>query len=332
MKQNELLELIGLKSTDQKLVNYFEKFNLGKPPKTINANQMRKSIEYKPLNFSFGFEYHITNDHFQPPISPKNDDYNFVAYLSSIDFFSKTVSAKKPDPKTEDFWDVSPNPIISIEDFKKISRSDIESDENFLSITKSLDNDKKLWLTYDVKNKMITQCFARIKTHSEIISHVFFDNNSAITGKTVHLNAMLIKWLFENNYLLLDENVYEKQLKNNTDDMLSFIQTHLKNHLWDNQITDTKFLRNFLFTTHQNNWGLMNENGEKIMFYFRDIFLKSVGKFGLFEKLYVESFEKAELFIGEISFDDENYKKFSMAMTENFDLYKKLKALEINKY
>lgn len=70
MKQTEIIELIGLKSTEPKLIAFFEKYGL-KAPKTVNANSSGKAIRHKEYNIDFDFHYDIVNDAFYPPVSPK---------------------------------------------------------------------------------------------------------------------------------------------------------------------------------------------------------------------------------------------------------------------
>jgi hypothetical protein len=47
MTLTNLINLIGLKSTDPKIATWFETYNLGKPPKTINSNQDTKGATDK---------------------------------------------------------------------------------------------------------------------------------------------------------------------------------------------------------------------------------------------------------------------------------------------
>ena len=163
MKQSDLINLIGLKSTDQKLVDFFEKNNFGKPPKTVNANQGNKFVDLKALNLSFCFEYNIMNDNFQPPICAKNDNYTFVAYLSSVNFLPKAISVKNSDQKTEDFWDISPKPNTFLELIKENLGEPVSESERFFTFVICLNEDKELRVKYNKKDNMLTECWASIK-------------------------------------------------------------------------------------------------------------------------------------------------------------------------
>ena len=61
MTITDIINLIGSKSTDQNILQWFEKYELKKPPKTINANQGSKSFDDKQNELSYYFFFDITN-------------------------------------------------------------------------------------------------------------------------------------------------------------------------------------------------------------------------------------------------------------------------------
>src|SRR5687768_14522584 len=110
MTQQDLIQLIGLKSTDPQLLAHFEKYGLNKPPKSLTPNNSSKIIYDKERNLSYAFSFEVRNDRFYPPmdVDAKNPDYKFVAWLTEISFLYKEPSAGKPDPKDATFWNITP--------------------------------------------------------------------------------------------------------------------------------------------------------------------------------------------------------------------------------
>lgn len=328
MKQHELMELIGLATTDVKMVNFFEQHQLGKLPKRITPNQNTKSLIFKPLNISFWFKYDITNNRFQPPISPKNDDYKFVAYLSSIMFTHVDDSVKKPDPKDDAFWDVIPSPLHSGEEIAKLMGPPTYEIDSLTIYEKIIEEDKVLKVFYnrEKKNTLTTSCQVSIVEQSEILSRIFFDSKYNHESMVFLRNsfAIIIKWLYDNHYLMLDQQIYQRKLANNTDDVLTFIHQELNSHLWSNQLTNETYLGSFLYTISSNR-NTYDANGNKVYFYIQDIILDCLGKREEFEKVYEENFNQVDYYLDAIVFDGELYRKVIDQLTIKFKQFKALK-------
>lgn len=327
MKQSELIALLGLPSTDLKMVDFFERYQIGKLPKSITPNQRSKSILYKPMNISFWFEYDIKNNKFQPPLSPRGDDYKFVAYLAGIMFSHVDDSVKTPDPKSPDFWDVTPSPLHSFQNMENLMGKPTEDGDHETIFEWLIDEDKKLTVRYtkDKKNNLMVSSRISIIQQREIINRAFF--NEAYHAEDFpfirRAHTCIIKWLFDRKFLLLDVNGYQTKLKAETTALLDFVQSHLKGHLWANQIIAEKGLRSFLYvvTTNKN---IKDEQGNKIPFYIRDIILDCMGKKREFEILYDRDFGKIYDFLNELVFDSQVYEAVATALTAKFEVHKKL--------
>ncbi len=104
---SQQIALLGLKSTDPALLEFFAARKMKKPPKTVNANQSAKLLADPQSKVSYRFQFDITHDDFYPPVSPKKDNYNFECYLMTIALFSKE-RRKTQTPAyihPEGFWD-----------------------------------------------------------------------------------------------------------------------------------------------------------------------------------------------------------------------------------
>ncbi len=330
MKQSELIELLGLPSTDSKMIQFFEKYNLGKLPSIITSNQVKKSIICKSWNLSFWFSYDITNERFQPPISPKKDNYKFIAFLSSIMFTHVDNSEKKPDPKKPEFWDVTPapnKPLEVMKDFFGAVNYEIDAEVGFEKWI-GADMVLKAQYTVDKKGKYSTTVWSVIKEESEIISRVFFEGYSQETFSCKAQTA-IIRWLFNKEYLKLSKEVYQSRLKADTAAILAFVQRDLKGHLWANQLADVHRLRRFLYRV-TNNSKVTDENGNRISFYIENLILESMGRKEEFDKLYEEDYGKVGDFLNQLPFDSDFYENIDVVLTTAFERYKKIPETVFN--
>lgn len=333
MKQSDLIELIGLASNDPKLLMFFEKYQLGKLPKTITPNQGSKSIIYKPLNISFWFKYDITNDRFQPPISPKNDDYKFVAYLSSIQFTHQEDSAKKPDPKPQDFWDVIPAPILSVEAIEKImgEAASTYSDESIYEMKMDPDTVLKVFYTWDKKKNLSASSNVSVIEQSELISSVYFESryNQESFAFSKRCANLIVKWLFDRRFLALSDAIYQDGLAADSDAIVKFVHQYCNGHVWNNQLLPVDHLRSFLYYLPRNT-NFYDNQGNKYSFYIQDIILVCLGKKESFDILYDQDITQSDQFLNEIIFDSRLYNQMSLILNTKFDYFITLKERNSN--
>lgn len=320
MKQSEIIALIGLSSTDPKLVAFFEKQGL-KAPKTVNANASGKAIRHKEYQIDFDFDYDIINEAYYPPVSPKNDDYNFIAYLKNVYFYLPSKSDTRPN----DFWDVTPNPLASYEDFEnyfgKIDKVYFEKAYNdFINITAE----------YDVKKRKCVHIAAGIKQEREIINSCFFNPNNE-HNLWPEAYTFLIKWLFDHRFLNIDDQVYNLGLAPTHQAILAFVQSQLKNRLWKNQLKEVPHLFPFLKTISSNNSVKKDENKQPVIFYQNHLFLMATGNYEQYKKLYTEDIFKADDLCKSISFTPETAQSYLNLLTDRFEIFPKINDLKINK-
>lgn len=130
MTQQDLIKLIGLKSTDAELLAHFELYGLAKPPKNLTSNNGGKIIHDKERNIYYSFNFEVYNDNFYPPVDVgiKNRDYKFQAYLSEISFLYKEPSTKKPDPKEVLFWNLTPAPTASLKEVEGCNSASLKNE------------------------------------------------------------------------------------------------------------------------------------------------------------------------------------------------------------
>jgi len=328
MKQSDLIALIGLPSNDPKLIAFFEKYQLGKIPKTITTNQGTKSVLYKPLNLSFWFKYDIKNERFQPPVSPTGDNYKFLPYLKSVMFNHVDDTVKTPDPKPKDFWDLIPHPRESYQKVADLMGQPAEKMDTQTTFEMTIGADTLLTVQYNQDNKgtLKSSTWVSIIEQSEIVSAVFFDPKYQQEDFPFKRRAYsaIIKWLYNKGWLLLQEQEYGQQL-NSEAALLDFIGMKLKGHLWANQIADIKYLRSFLYTICSNR-SIRDKHGNKISFYIRDIVLECMGKKNEFDILYKGPFEHIDLFLNELIFDDQIYEKIAANLTARYEIFNLLQA------
>ncbi len=321
MTAKTLVEFIGLESTNPKIVDWCEKNELGKPPKSVNANQGEKYLKDKINNLEYKFKFDITNDKFSPPVSPKKDDYNFICYLSAIIY-----NNKKGFTTPENFWEgyIKNNP--DYDDYLNFFENpDIQRNGNIF-FEKRLNEIAciKVWFN-KTKNKPDAIQIEIIEECSIIEHHWFKVLNQYNTTKPAY--TLLVKWLFDNKYLLLPEQVYDLGLSKNHSEILEFTATHLKNHIWDNQINDEYCLRSFLYKIASNQDIEISDN-EKVNVYIRNLYLKAAGAWNQREKIYNDDndtnrFEKLDEFENSIVLNEKQSDEFLNTLTQMFELFKK---------
>ena len=315
-----LQEFIGLESTNPKIVDWLNQNELGKPPKSVNANQGEKYVKDKINNLEYKFKFDIVNDKFSPPVSPKNDDYNFICYLSAIIYNDKkgfTIPENfwegylKNNPDYDDYLNFFENPNIQ-------HNGNIFFEKKLNEIT-----GVKVWFNKK-KNKPETIQIEIIEECDIISDHSFKVTNQYNTTKPAY--TLLVKWLFDNKYLILPSEVYDLQLSTNHSEILEFTTEHLKNHIWDNQITSEYCLRSFLYEISSNN-NIEISDTEKVNVYLPHLYLKAAGVWEQHQKIYNSNddnrFEKVDALAESTKLNDVQIQSFLHTLTQMFELFKK---------
>ena len=322
MTITDIINLIGSKSTDQNILQWFEKYELKKPPKTINANQGSKSFDDKQNELSYYFSFDITNDEFYPPKSAKNDDYTFDCYLKSVSVFERNKKGNTEKPNG--FWENYINPNSTYEECCTFFNNEAKHTDYYTFFRKSLNDivEIKVWMTPNKEQiRTIELC---IKEEVEIFSiYNFKENNEHNTVKQAYL--LIVKWLFDNHFLLLSEEVYSKGLSLDIQEIRVFVSLNLLNHIWDNQIDLFKEpdLYKFLFSVNSNS-NIELINGEKMNVYARNLFLQEAGVWEEHQRIYNDAYDTEKLLNLEKStfLNEKESRAFVNTLTNLYNHYK----------
>jgi hypothetical protein len=320
MTLTNLTNLIGLKSTDETIATWFETHNLGKVPKSVNANQGEKYVKDKINNLEYKFNFDIINDKFSPPVGPKNDDYNFICYLSAIIY-----NDKKGFSIPEIFWDGYMKPNADFEDYLSFFEAVDNKDKNVIFLNKKLTEIACVKVWFNKKKNKPEAIQLEIIEECDIISHHSFSVNNQYNS-TKPAYTLLVKWLFDNKYLILPSDVYDIQLSTTHNDILKFTGEHLKNHIWDNQITSEYCLRSFLYEIASNNDIEVSET-EKVNVYLPFLYLKSAGIWEQYQNIRnsndQDRFGKSDALAENTKLNDIQIQSFLHTLTQMFELFKK---------
>ena len=329
MKFLELIDLIGLQSTDPKLVAWFEENNLGKLPKTITSNQGNKTFNDKINSVSYQFKYDIKHPDYYPPVSPKNNNYTFNVFLSTIIVFSNYRRNKKKfeDPKPLSFWEGFVNPKSSFEECLtyfdyKVHESVSDGDLLQYYFEKKLGDFAVVSVFYAADKSGIKEIDLELFENSETFGYIDFKtDNQYNTVKPAYTFA--VKWLFDNDYLIKNES-FPKSLSYNHNDILNFVNTHLHNHVWDTQIKEIPLLYRFLLNIGSNTT-IKKPDGSDANIFIKYMFIKASGKWEEWEAKYnVENrdWELLDQFESNIQLNELQAKNYFQILNESFEMYK----------
>ncbi|WP_212004042.1 hypothetical protein [Chitinophaga sp. HK235] len=320
MTIHEIIDLMGLKSTTPEIIQLFETCELGKPPKSVNANQSRKSFQDKKSQLSFGFKFDITNERFYPPFSPKQDDYNFDCYLSSVVLFSGGSGKKKTaDTKPDAFWEGFISPKSSYEEC--LAFFDVKGEEQDTIMRKPLNEVAEVAVWFSGDKSRITDMELRIIETREIFSIYNFDTRYT-SKKVKQAYSLLVKWLFDNRYLILPEQAYQETLGLDHAALLDFTGKYLKNHIWTTQLVDDKSLTSFLYRIASNR-SITIPGGENVNVYIKHLYIKASGKWDQHQDIYNNStMEALDDFESSIHLDETQSRQFLQTLTDMFVLFK----------
>lgn len=317
MTIHDLISLMGTKSTDPAISQLFETYGLGKPPKTVNANQGSKGFIDKQNKLSFTFKFDITNDLFYPPVSPKKDDYNFESHLSTIVLYSEDKK-KTPDPKPATFWDGFIHPAATYEDCLAF----FSAEKNEKTIFRKPVSDVAevvVWLSKD--KSRITDMELRLKEDREIFSQ--YDFNQTSQQNTIkQAYPLLVKWLFDNRYLVLPEDAYGESLSVDHAMLLDFTGRYLKHHIWDSQVIDDPELVLFLFNIARSST-ITLADGKKVSIYIKILYIQVAGKAEERQYLYDNgTMEEVDALERSLWLDEAQCRSFLQILSDTFTLFK----------
>lgn len=313
MNLTEVVAILGLKSTDPQVSAFFEKCALGAPPKLITANQGSKYVKDKAHEIEYKFSFDITNDHYYPPVSPKNDEYKFECFISSISLFNRK---KKNATLPREFWSGHPDPDFSVDEYMKyFGLATVEP-----IARKKLDNDSELVVWFDEKKQQISAMEARLIEQHELLSqYELRPNNEYNTVKQAYL--LLVKWLFDQQYLVLPEAVYKNDPGTDDESIRHFVQEHLKNHVWDNQLNQGRELTSFLYQlTHNSSYE--TKDGRRVTIYMKHLFLQEAGVWEKRQKLYDKDINKCDAFEKTVQLDARQKEAFLKRLTTEYKDFK----------
>ncbi|MBV8256019.1 MAG: hypothetical protein JO154_25715 [Chitinophaga sp.] len=319
---HDIIALMGQKSTTPAMAELFASCSLGKPPKTVNANQSSKSFTDKANQLSFSFKFDITNEQFYPPVSPKNDDYNFESYLSSVVLFSASRGKKKvPDPKPASFWEGFIAPDATYESLLAFIGADDTKGKTIFR--KSLNEIAEVVIWTESKDHAISTMELRLKESREIFSQYnFVEKYTRNTVKPAY--SLLVKWLFDHHFLLLPEEAYQESLPANHTTILAFTAKYLRNHIWTNQLIADEILVSFLYKISSNRT-IPLPDGSSMNVYIKHLFIQSSGQWDAHQEIYNNrNFEELDAFEGSITLNESQQQHFLQTLTQTFELFKQI--------
>jgi hypothetical protein len=349
MTQQDLIKLIGLKISDEKVIKHFDALGL-KQPKSATPNNSRGGVAHKELSIDYYCSYEVTHEACHPP-KREGKPAKWATYLTSISFVNESNILKKPDPKPASFWNVSPPPTADLAAVKAFFGEPTSTDENTIYFCKSLNDLVEIKCQLSVKQQRARAIWASIIEQRELISHLYFrdlaigesdDSGSGMAEQ--NFQCMLVKWLHDNKYLNVAQNV---ALPADKSAILSFVKQHLNGRVWDNQLTKQgNSEQDYLFNNFVSDGKfLTDENGTEIRLRFQEIGLKALGKWDEYNNIEIEYdklkeagnrpsepyWNQQENFMKNIPINEENYALFAKALDENLALYNRLMKLKVNR-
>ncbi len=349
MTQQDLINLIGLKISDEKLIQHFDALGL-KQPKSCTPNNSRGDVDHKVMSVDYYFNYEVTHEACHPP-KREGKPAKWATYLNSISFVNESKILKKPDPKPASFWNVSPPPTPDLATIKAFFGEPTATDENTIYFCKSLNDLVEIKCQFSVKQQRARAIWASIIEQRELISHLYFrdlapgesdDSGSGMAEQ--NFQCMLVKWLHDNKHFNTAQNV---ALPADKQAILSFVHTHFKGKIWANQLTKQgNSEQDHLFNNFVSDGKfLTDENGVQIRLRFQEIGLKVLGKWDEYKNIEIEYdklkeagnrpdepyWVQQENFMKNIPLNESNYALFAKALDDNLALYNRLMKLPVNR-
>ncbi len=226
-------------------------------------------------------------------------------------------------------WNDFIGPDTNFDECCKFFNGQFKESKNSIFFSKPLNDftEIKVWFSTD-KKKLDTIELAIIE-HAELVGQYDFkETNPHNAVKQAY--TLLVKWLFDRQYLLLDKSVYAAGLSQNHAEVLVFTKTHLRNHIWDNQIVSEPDLRSFLFKIKSN--GTVNlANGEKVSMYIRNLFMQAAGLWQKHQDLYEnESMDQVVALENSTHLDEKQSQEFFKLLDVNLEMITKIGLAPLN--
>lgn len=342
--QQDLINLIGLKISDEKVIKHFDALGL-KQPKSCTPNNSRSDVAHKGLSIDYYFSYEVTHEACHPP-KREGKPAKWASYLNSISFVNEGNILKKADVKPSSFWNVSPPPTADLAAVKAFFGEPTKISDDVIYFNKQLNDLVEINCQFAVKQQRAQSIEAGIIQQRELISYLYFrylaDGESDDYGSGMaeqNFQCMLVKWLHDNKHLNTAQNValtVDKQA------ILSFVHTHFKGKIWKNHLVNQdRVFANFV----SDGTSLTDENGRDLRLRFQEIGLEALGKWDAYKNIETEYdrlkekgqepdvfyWIKQEKMLKSIAVNEASYALFAKAIDENLALYKRLMQLKVNR-
>jgi hypothetical protein len=342
--QQDLINLIGLKISDEKLIKHFDALGL-KQPNSCTPNNSSTDVSDKGNNLFYWFNRDVKHEACHPP-KREGKPAKWATYLNSISFMNESNILKKSDSKPASFWNVSPLPTADLGAVKAFFGEPTATEDDTIYFCKSLNDLVEINCQFSIKQQSARAIWASIIEQRELISHLYFrdlaigesdDSGSGMAEQ--NFQCMLVKWLHDSKQL----NVAQFEvLPAEKKAILSFVHAHFKGKIWQNHLTNQdRVFANFV----SDGTTLTDENGVSFTLRFKEIGIKALGKwqeYAQFETDYNKQTEKdiypeigywvhQDNLVQNVEINENNYALFAKAMDENLALYNRLMKLPVNR-
>jgi hypothetical protein len=336
--QQDLINLIGLKISDEKLINHFDALGL-KQPKACTPNNSRGDVAHKAISIDYYLNYEVTHEACHPP-KREGKPKKWATYLTSVSFVNESNIFKKPDPKPASFWNVSPPPTADLAAIKAFFGEPTKIDENTIYFCKALNDLVEIKCQFSVKQQRARAIWANIIEQRELISYLYFrdlaigesdDYGSGMDEQNIM--CLFVKWLHDNKHLNTAQNV---ALPADKQAILNFVKQQFNGRIWENQLTKKgSSEQDHLFNNFVSDVRILtDENGEQFTMRFKEIYIKALGKWaelGAGEVNGESHWTRQDRFLLASPVNEENYALFAKALDENLALYNRLMKLKVNR-
>jgi hypothetical protein len=342
--QQDLINLIGLKISDEKVIKHFDALGL-KQPKSCTPNNSSSDVAHKELSIDYYFSYEVRHEDCHPP-KREGKPAKWASYLKSISFVNESNILKKPDLKPASFWNVSLLPTADLAAAKAFFGEPTATDENTIYFCKSLNDLVEIKCQFSVKQQRACAIWASIIEQRELISYLYFrdlaigesdDSGSGMAEQ--NFQCMLVKWLHDNKQLNVAQN---EALPADNKAILSFVHMHFKGKIWKNHLVNQdRVFANFV----SDGTSLTDENGKDLRLRFQEIGLIALGKWDEYQRFETDYRKlddagkdpgefywlKQEIYMKNIPINESNYALFAKALDDNLALYNRLMKLPVNR-
>jgi len=280
MHVSDLVSLVGAKGSDARLVAWFERHGLGKPPVSVTANQGTKCLKDKRHEMEYYFAFDIINDRFYPPAAGLRG--GFACHLQAVLLFSHR---RKGNVSLEaGFWQGFIGPDASFDECMTFfdGSMDAYSDSHLFRKPLTCDTELKLW--FCPRKQRVDSIQVSIVQDREFIGYRAFDPAN-IHNDVKPAVTLVVKWLFDGRHLRLADEVYADGLSDDHAQILDFVRRHLNGHVWGTQLNDDQALRQVLSHT-QTSRPLKLAGGQSLDVFAQTLYLRAGGVWDAYQALY----------------------------------------------